>query len=67
MKFSGDSNPFHRDIVQCKSENELNFNDYVIVLIGQFAEKATVVYTHYLLMLVKPYTEFYLPEYIKLL
>ena len=55
MKFSGDSNPFHRDIVQCKSENELNFNDYVIVLIGQFAEKATVVYTYYLLMLVKPY------------
>ena len=55
MKFSGDSNPFHRDIVQCKSENELNFNDYVIVLIGQFAEKATVVYTHYFLMLVKPY------------
>ena len=55
MKLSGDSNPFHRDIVQCKSENELNFNDYVIVLIGQFAEKATVVYTYYLLMLVKPY------------
>ena len=55
MKFSGDSNPFHRDIVQYKSENELNFNDYVNVLIGQFAEKATVVYTYYLLMLVKPY------------
>ena len=44
MTRAGVSNPFHRDIVQYKSETELNLNDFVNVLKEQFAKKASVVY-----------------------